>query len=170
MTLTDKNKIFFALIHYILVEQKNVDWILKTSLIDFTGISSLLEERAYKTDSILDDVVDYITNIKPYHVQFSHYFEHYQTHNEDVKIHVSDWIEPIYKIRFDSMKPESDIGRIFYKPVDSIESATGTEYNVEGMVVYNSRTNKFYIRTVDENNEYHWELIDEPLYPDVYYW
>ena len=88
MTLTDKNKIFFALIHYILVEQRNVDWILKTILIDFTGISSLLEERPYKTDSTLDDVVDMITQIKPYHVQFSHYFEHYQTHQEAVDVNV----------------------------------------------------------------------------------
>ena len=62
MSAFDKNKIFFALVHYILSEQHNVDWILKTSLIDFTGISSLLEERPYKTDSILDDVVDMINH------------------------------------------------------------------------------------------------------------
>lgn len=170
MTLTDKNKIFFALIHYILVEQKNVDWILKTSLIDFTGISSLLEERPYKTDSILDDVVDYITNIKPYHVQFSHYFEHYQTHSENVTIHVNDWIEPVVHMRFDALKSIPDINRIFDKYVLTLASASGEKYNVENMIIYAKDEKRFFIRRRDGLSEYYWEMIDEPIYDDGFYY
>lgn len=167
MTLTDKNKIFFALIHYILVEQKNVDWILKTSLIDFTGISSLLEERAYKTDSILDDVVDMITQIKPYHVQFSHYFEHYQTHREDVSVNIKDWLETLVHMRFDALKSTPDLNLEFEGIVSSLPS--GNEYNKLGMIVYLTSENKFYIRSL-ENDEYVWEVIDTPLFEEGFYY
>lgn len=170
MTLTDKNKIFFALIHYILVEQKNVDWILKTSLIDFTGISSLLVEKPYKTDSILDDVVDYITNIKPYHVQFSHYFEHYQTSKENVSVRVDDWIEPSFKFRFDSLKSISDINLIFDRVVENVYGLVDSYYNTEGIIVYDTTRNKFFERKINEDNEYYWEQTDDIVYDDGYYY
>ena len=37
MPAQDKNRIFFGLVHYILSEQSNVDWIFKTSVINYTG-------------------------------------------------------------------------------------------------------------------------------------
>lgn len=179
MTLTDKNKIFFALIHYILVEQRNVDWILKTSLIDFTGISSLLEERPYKTDSILDDVVDMITQIKPYHVQFSHYFEHYQTHQEAVDVNVKDWLETLVHMRFDALKSTPDLNLMFDKYVTSSTLPTGKVYNEAGELIYDyDRTGlivffapekKFYIRK-QEDGEFIWEVLDIPLYDDGFYY
>ena len=48
MSALDRNKIFFGLVHYILSEQKNVDWILKTSLVNFTGINSTVTEQKYE--------------------------------------------------------------------------------------------------------------------------
>lgn len=167
MTLTDKNKIFFALIHYILVEQKNVDWILKTSLIDFTGISSLLEEKPYKSDSILDSIVDMVTSIKPYHVQFSHYFEHYQTHQENLNVKITDIVEKTIHMRFDALKSIPDLNIMFDGSVKTLP--TGTEYTY-GNIVYLSTENKFYIRERDEDNQLYWELINEPIYDDGFYY
>lgn len=112
MSMLDKNKIFFGLIHYILSEQKNVNWILKTSLIDFTGISSILEEKPYKKESLLDDVVDYVNSVKPYHVQFSHYFEHYETASELVSIPKNDKLETTINYRFDAIQTTPDIVKI----------------------------------------------------------
>ena len=129
MSLIDKNRIFFALIHYILSEQKNVNWILKTSLIDFTGISSLLEEKPYKTDSILNDVIDYVVSVKPYHVQFSHYFEHYQTQSEDVIIPGNDWIEPTYEMCFDNVAPEPNIKDILIFRKDMTDEEIAEQIN-----------------------------------------
>ena len=40
MSILDKNKIFFGLIHYVFSEQDNVDWAFKTSLVNFTGINA----------------------------------------------------------------------------------------------------------------------------------
>ena len=179
MTLTDKNKIFFALIHYILVEQKNVEWILKTSLIDFTGISSLLEERPYKTDSILDDVVDMVTQIKPYHVQFSHYFEHYQTHQEAVDVNIKDKLETLIHMRFDSLKSVPDLNLEFDKYITSSTLPSGKvynesgeliyDYNKVGIIVYFARDNNFYIRK-RSGEEYIWDELDLPIYDDGFYY
>ena len=114
MSVIDKNKVFFGLIHYILSEQKNVDWIIKSSLIDFTGISSLLEKKPYKTDNILDEIIDYVKSIKPYHVQFSKYFEKYETVSEQVNIPKQDNINPTILQRFDRIQSSSDIILDYY--------------------------------------------------------
>lgn len=126
MSLLDKNKVFFSLIHYILSEQKNVNWILKTSLIDFTGISSILEEKPYKKDSLLDEVIDYVVNIKPYHVQFSRYFEHYETASETITIPKNDKLETTIHQRFDEIQTTPDIVQIF-ETIKDFENANDLE-------------------------------------------
>ena len=131
--LIDKNKLFFGLIHYILSEQNNVNWLIRSSLIDITGVSNVLEEKPYKRDSILQDVVDYITEMKPYHVQFSHYFEHYKTASETVSIPGKDWIEPTINLQFDSLQSYPDINKIFYAVVSGLPN--DEKYNSEGLTV-----------------------------------
>lgn len=176
MSLLDKNKIFFGLIHYILSEQKNVNWILKTSLIDITGVSSVLEEKAYNKDSLLDDIVDYISDIKPYHVQFSKYFEHYQTARETINLADKDWIETSVHKRFDNISPTPDINSYFYNIINDINSSeyATSEYNVDGLIVYSSLNKCFYERKskyndITQNIEYYWEESNISLEDGNYY-
>ena len=176
MSLLDKNKIFFGLIHYILSEQKNVDWILKTSLIDVTGVSSLLEEKAYNKDSLLDDIIDYITDIKPYHVQFSKYFEHYQTAREYIKLADKDWIETKITSRFDNISSTPDINSYFYTTVQDIndEKYNTDDFNTIGMVVFSTLDNSFYERTTKYNDDlneenYCWVKSNISLESGIYY-
>lgn len=86
MSLLDKNKIFFGLLHYIFSEQKNVDWALKTSLVNYTGINSTVNNKKYKQDSVIEDVIDYIYQIKPYHVEFEQFIEKYSSQRDDVNV------------------------------------------------------------------------------------
>lgn len=86
MSLLDKNKIFFGLLHYIFSEQKNVDWALKTSLVNYTGINSTVNNKKYKQDSVIQDVIDYIYQIKPYHVEFEQFIEKYSSQRDDVNV------------------------------------------------------------------------------------
>lgn len=170
MSVLDKNKVFFGLVHYILSEQMNVNWILKTSLIDFVGVSSVLEEKPYKKDSLLDDIVDYVSQIKPYHVQFSKYFEHYQTASEQVNIPKNDWIEPTISMRFDSIKSSPDIVKIFYNVVNSLPESE--EYNKIGLEVLNKTDKSFYFRQYTyTDNGYIWEWVKEDIILDdgIYY-
>ena len=163
MSVLDKNRVFFGLIHYILSEQKNVDWIIKSSLIDFTGISSLLEEKPYKTDDILDEIIDYVKSIKPYHVQFSKYYEKYETASEHVNIPRDDYLNTTILQRFDRIKPTSDIVLDFYECVNSYTDLSDIEYNTSGLLVYSLNDNNFFERTrvYDEvSKKYHWEWIE----------
>ena len=165
--LIDKNKLFFGLIHYILSEQKNVNWLIRSSLIDITGVSNVLEEKPYKRDSILQDVVDYITEMKPYHVQFSHYFEHYQTASETITIPGNDWIEPTINLQFDSLQSYPSINKIFYEVVSELKN--DEKYNEEGLTVYNSTDKSFYVRHYSQQSGWHWVLSDEKLSYNGYY-
>lgn len=165
--LIDKNKLFFGLIHYILSEQKNVNWLIRSSLIDITGVSNVLEEKPYKKDSILQDVVDYITEMKPYHVQFSHYFEHYQTASETIKIPGKDWIEPTINLQFDSLQSYPDINKIFYAVVSELPD--DIKYDEEGLTVFNSSDNTFYVRHYDTITGWTWVESDEKLSYNGYY-
>lgn len=165
--LIDKNKLFFGLIHYILSEQKNVNWLIRSSLIDITGVSNVLEEKPYKRDSILQDVVDYITEMKPYHVQFSHYFEHYQTASETIAIPGNDWIEPTINLQFDSLQSYPDINKIFYDVVSELPD--NEKYDNEGLTVYNSTDKHFYVRHYDMITGWTWIESDEKLSYNGYY-
>lgn len=168
MSLLDKNRLFFGLIHYILSEQKNVDWILKTSLIDFTGISSVLKEKPYKKDTLLDDVVEYVTSIKPYHVQFSKYFEHYETASESVNIPRNDWIEPTITMRFDAVSSTPDIVLELYSITNDI--STLNRPNIQGALSLQLSDCKIYERTYDYDlRAWKWEQTNIDVIDGNYY-
>lgn len=60
------NTVFFAMIKYILTEQKNVDWVFKTSFISAVQAIRRLEQfPAYVTDN-QDFYKQYIEEVKPY--------------------------------------------------------------------------------------------------------
>lgn len=108
MSALDKNKIFFGLIHYILSEQKNVNWILKTSLINFTGINSTISDKKYESKSLSNDIIDYIYQIKPYHVQFEQFIEKYSNKQDICNILPQDVNNIEMNVRFDSVTSDVD--------------------------------------------------------------
>lgn len=110
MSLLDKNKIFFALINYILSEQNNVDWVLKTSLINLIGMNGGISNKNYQSESLIDNVVDYIYQVKPYHVQFAEFIEKFKTDLERVNVSSknADAYEPIINIRYDAVSSDAD--------------------------------------------------------------
>ena len=114
MSYSDKNKIFFGLLHYIFSEQSNVNWAFKTSLINYTGINESINQRKYKNDSISNDIIKYVKNVKPYHVQFDHYIEKYTPKDDEVKTIISDSIFPEINIRYDSVSVKPDIEDYLY--------------------------------------------------------
>jgi hypothetical protein len=63
---SDYNTVFFAMINYVLTEQKNLDWVFKTSFISATQeIRALSQVPAYIPDN-QDYYLDYINEVKPY--------------------------------------------------------------------------------------------------------
>lgn len=108
MSILDKNKIFFGLIHYIFSEQQNVNWAFKTSLVNFTGINTTIENKKYKQANLSDSVIDYIREVKPYHVQFEQYIEKYSSQQDEANVKASDKLNTEINIRFDAVTSEVD--------------------------------------------------------------
>lgn len=106
MSALDKNKIFFGLIHYVLSEQNNVDWILKTSLVNFTGINSTVDNKKYKQNSVTDDIIEYIYQVKPYHVTFEQFIEKYSSKQDEVNVTTQEQNNITMYIRYDAITSE----------------------------------------------------------------
>jgi hypothetical protein len=71
------NKLFFSLMHYILTEQKNVDWIFKTSFISLVHKLRKLEQFPSFIKDNQDYYIDYINEVKPYRTQIREYLLDY---------------------------------------------------------------------------------------------
>ena len=108
MSSLDKNKIFFGLMHYILSEQHNVDWMLKTSLVNFTGINSTVDNKQFQQTSLTNDIIDYIYQIKPYHTQFEQFIEKYSSDQDEVKVSSQEHMDFEIQVRFDAVTSEVD--------------------------------------------------------------
>ena len=166
MSLLDKNKVFFGLIHYILSEQRNVNWIIKSSLIDFTGISSYLNEKTFKTDNILNDIIDYMKEIKPYHTQFSKYFEKYVTKTEIANVSPIDTFNQTIKLKFDKIKSISDIIDIFSYITDKNLLENPEEFNTD---IYNI-SNLQILSTYDMNIYFRTQTYSSELNKQIWVW
>jgi len=78
----DFNELFFTLIKYALVEQKNLDWVFKTSFISATQYIRKLEQFAsYITDN-QDFYQSYINEVKPYRTILREFNINYQRDDE----------------------------------------------------------------------------------------
>lgn len=76
MSALDKNKIFFGMVKYILSEQKNVDWVFKTSIMSYNGAKQTLSDTS--SNEVMNNLIDFIYEMKPYHVQFSEFQSGYE--------------------------------------------------------------------------------------------
>jgi hypothetical protein len=146
MSLMDKNKIFFGLIHYILSEQKNVDWVLKTSLINFVGLSGGMSNKGYQSNSIVDNIIDYIYQVKPYHVQFAEFIEKFKNDIEIVNVDTDDVANTTLSIRYDALSTKPD-KELVYDYETSLEPE-----NVKYKWLDTNMANRLYLtKTKDED-------------------
>lgn len=75
----DQNELFFSMLNYVLSEQKNPNWVFKSSYIYIkdTGLT-LSQDQLYVPDQITN-IIDYIKDSKPYHTQVRDYTSVYST-------------------------------------------------------------------------------------------
>ena len=71
------NRIFFDMLNYMYTEKSYPDWVFKTSYIDVNLFNRNLRKYAiYQRDSY-DDVIEYITEAKPYHTKIREVARYY---------------------------------------------------------------------------------------------
>ena len=88
-------EMFFTQIYYVLTEQKSVDWVFKTSLVDvIQKIDGLKQPQIYARDN-QDVYRSYIEEVKPYHTTIREYITDYQG-NENWNGYTSDFDVPAY--------------------------------------------------------------------------
>jgi hypothetical protein len=76
--LIERNRLLMLMFNYILSEQQAPNWLTKTSLIDVDHtIRNLVPYQVYRRDN-QDFVLDYINEVKPYHVQVREFNLKYQ--------------------------------------------------------------------------------------------
>jgi hypothetical protein len=73
----ERNRIFQALIYYILQEQPNVDWIFKTSFVSVNHKIRALDALPYYRRDNQDYVEQFIQEAKPYHTKIREYVLNY---------------------------------------------------------------------------------------------
>ena len=78
----DFNELFFTLIKYALVEQKNLDWVFKTSFISATQYIRKLEQFASYISDNQDFYQSYINEVKPYRTILREFNINYQRNDE----------------------------------------------------------------------------------------
>ena len=72
------NKLFFIMIKYVLTEQKNVDWVFKTSFVSATQYIRALEQSPSYVADNQDYYLDYINEVKPYRTVLREFVVDYQ--------------------------------------------------------------------------------------------
>lgn len=77
--IVDQNELFFSMLNFVVSEQKNPDWVFKSSYIYIKENNlPLSQDQLYIPDQITN-IIDYIVDSKPYHVQIRDYTSAYVT-------------------------------------------------------------------------------------------
>jgi len=75
--LVDTNLLFFSMLNYVLSEQKNPNWVFKTSYIYIKENDIPLTQTKFYVPDEITNIIGYINDVKPYHTQIRDYLESY---------------------------------------------------------------------------------------------
>ena len=77
--IIDQNELFFSLLNYVMSEQRNPNWLFKSSYIYVKENNvPLTQDQLYTPDQV-DNIIKYIVDAKPYHTQIRDYTSSYVT-------------------------------------------------------------------------------------------
>ena len=90
------NKLFFAMVRYVLAEQDSVDWIFKTSYVKLAVTEkNIKQEVKYKKDFVVN-VLDYFNEIKPYSTKIRDFLSVKEIQMDVANTGVTDFDNPAY--------------------------------------------------------------------------
>ena len=77
--VVDQNELYFSMLNYVLSEQKNPDWLFKTSYLYIKENNIPLTQSALYMPDQINNIINYIVDAKPYHTQIRDYTSTYLT-------------------------------------------------------------------------------------------
>ena len=136
----DLNDFFFAMVNYILTEQKQVDWLLKTSFMSVVHKRDQLQQIwNYQRDN-QSYYENFIAEVKPYRSNVKQYLLDY-TNLENAKMVVTDFdLPPIYdrsQSRYRVLDPNSNIDAALIASGEGAAWLSGFSYSIQNIVVVN---------------------------------
>ena len=90
------NQVWFSMIDFIHSQQDDVDWIFKTSFMVIGNYSIPLTQTPIATPNLSQNLIDYINEIKPYHVKIRDYSTQYSLDIDYANVHCTDFDKPVY--------------------------------------------------------------------------
>lgn len=122
--IVDQNELFFSMMNYVVSEQKNPDWLFKTSYIYIRENDlPLSQDQLYVPDQI-DNIIAYIMDAKPYHTQIRDYTSTYVT--QDIATGTaSDMYKFLIKLQFGPDFP----GNQYFVPSNIIDPMIGWDFH-----------------------------------------
>ncbi len=122
--IVDQNELFFSMLNYVVSEQKNPDWVFKSSYIYIKEDNiPLTQDQLYIPDQI-NNIIDYITDVKPYHTQIRDYTSTYVT-SDIAAGTASDSIKWAMTLQFGP----SYAGTSISVPINTLDSMYGWDFN-----------------------------------------
>jgi len=129
------NPLFFAMVHYVLYEQKNVDWVFKTSYLQINQKGEELSASRSYVPSATSHLLSYINETKPYSSKIRKYTTTYTTPIDNFILNGYD---------FDSLSYDNITGN----PITGIYLPTDVPRIVKVKSIYNTLQCSFKDRQV----------------------
>jgi hypothetical protein len=130
---TELNTLFFTMINYVLAEQQNVDWIIKTSMVTFKGLDiPLSASTLYGVDNT-DSLLSFIAENKPYRTKIQTFVSSNSV-QDNANISTSDFDMP-------------PVNGVILNPDNPADAAILASNSATSMWYANYRTNPQLIRT-----------------------
>lgn len=90
------NQMIFDIVHYVHTENDYVDWCFKTSFLYLTGITDNLSQSPIAYTDITNNLLDYVNEVKPYHVKVRDFVSSYGLQTEVANFTAYDFDKPAY--------------------------------------------------------------------------
>jgi hypothetical protein len=104
--IVDQNELYFSMLNYVVSEQKNPDWVFKTSYIVIKEDNIPLTQSPFYIPDQIDNIISYIRDVKPYHTQIRDYSTVYTT-TDIAPGTASDFFNWVVKLQFGPTGTES---------------------------------------------------------------
>ena len=117
------NDLFFSMVKGALSLNFYNDWVFKTSYMYIGGCYEQLKQMPTIETNTIDNIIEYIENVKPYHVKIRDYISTYTIGPDNANVHVTDFDFPTSNGTI--LKPQVD-GELNYNNTgsNSIDTAT----------------------------------------------
>lgn len=154
-TTNEPNQVFFTMLNRIFHEQTFVDWAFKTSYINLRGFADQLIASPYYTTNKIDSLLEYINEIKPYHVKLRQFVD-WKVAQETWQNSTTDFDKPPYRDAVSGVRILDETNAIDYNIMLQSQDYKYwlDNYIAQGQLIRNMRTRLIFDRLACNTQTY----------------